>query len=86
MHRRVPPRQKAIGPLQPDRGDCAFMPPFSRQDLEQLFDRWMTVRDAQLSRLLQDPEATNDVRASAGRRAPDAGRAAMRRLSSNGKK
>lgn len=52
---------------------------FTRQELEQLFDRWAHNRDAHLSRLLSSARYENDVVDKAIRTAPKSAREAVRR-------
>jgi hypothetical protein len=53
---------------------------FTRQDLEQFFDRWVCERDNYLAKLLQEARTEQAAVSAAMRNAPPAGQDAMRRL------
>jgi hypothetical protein len=53
---------------------------FNRHELERFFDRWVTERDAQLFRLLQEAEGERDLVNELISRAPAAGQRAARKV------
>jgi hypothetical protein len=56
---------------------------FTRQELEQLFDRWAYERDVHLSRLLQDARNEQAIVAAAVKTAPKPAQDAVRRFTAN---